>query len=297
LYDSRTDAEAARARLTATNIDADNVRIVDQNEAGGFGGGSSDSSGSSGHGFWASIKDVFVPDEDRHSYDEGLRRGGVMLYASVDDDDVDRAIAVLDETGSVDMEERESSWRSEGWAGYTPSTGSSYGSSSSMGNSSGLAATGAAMSSGHSNEEHIQLAEEELRVGKREVNRGGARIRTYVTERPVQEQVTLREEHVNIERRPVDSTTGSANLDNGALFQERTIEMTETAEEAVVDKRARVTEELVVSKTAEERTETVSDTVRKTEVDIDETTGSTGSTGSSDRGLMGGSGSSDRDRF
>jgi uncharacterized protein (TIGR02271 family) len=294
LYDSRTDAEAARARLTATNIDADNVRIVDQNEAGGFGGGSGESSG---HGFWASIKDVFVPDEDRHSYDEGLRRGGVMLYASVEDDDVDRATAVLDETGSVDMEERESSWRSEGWAGYTPSTGSSYGSSSSMGTTSGLAGTGPSMTGGHSNEEHIQLAEEELRVGKREVNRGGARIRTYVTERPVQEQVTLREEHVNIERRPVDSTTGSASLDNGALFQERTIEMTETAEEAVIDKRARVTEELVVSKTAEQRTETISDTVRKTEVDIDETNSGSSSTGSSDRGIMGGSSSSDRDRF
>lgn len=285
LYDSRTDAEAARSRLTATNIDADNVRIIDQNEAGGF--GSSSTGSSSGHGFWASIKDVFVPDEDRHSYDEGLRRGGVMLYASVDDDDVERAVTVLEETGSVDMDERENNWRSEGWAGYTPSADTSYGASSSSGATSGLSGN-----NDRSQEEHIQLAEEELRVGKREVNRGGARIRTYVTERPATEQVTLREEHVNVERRPIDGTTSSANLDNGALFQERTIEMTETAEEAVVDKRARVTEELVVSKTAEERTETISDTVRKTEVDIDETAGRD----SSDRGILGG-GSNDRDRF
>ena len=60
------------------------------------------------------------------------------------------------------------------------------------------------------------------------------------------------------------------NMDNNALFQERTVEMTETSEEAVVGKQARVTEELVVSKSADQRTETIHDTVRKTEVESDE---------------------------
>ena len=287
LFDSRTDAEAARSRLTATNIDADNVRIVDQGTAGS----DSLSSDSSGGGFWESIKDMFVPDEDRHSYNEGMRRGGVMLYASVDDDDADRAVSVLEETGSVDMDERESNWRSEGWAGYSPSSDSSYGATDTTG-SSNFGATGGSTTGDRSQEEHIQLGEEELRVGKREVNRGSARIRTYVTERPVTEQVSLHEENVNIERRPVDSAASSANLDTGALFQERTVEMTETAEEAVVDKRARVTEELVVSKTGEDHMETISDTVRKTEVDIDENNRGDGS----ERGALGG-GSTDRDRF
>ena len=301
LYDSRTDAEAARARLAATNIDADNVRIVDQESAGSFGSGSA---GTSGSGFWESVKDMFVPDEDRHTYDEGVRRGGVMLYASVDDDDVDRAILVLEETGSVDMDERENSWRSEGWAGYSPSHSSSQSTAGAYGSSSNLTGSTSSVgaTSGATQEEHIPLAQEELRVGKREVNRGGARIRTYVTERPVTEQVTLREEHVNVERRPVTGTTGatstsgmtssSSDMDRGALFQERTIEMTETAEEAVVAKEARVTEELVVSKTAEQHTETVSDTVRKTEVEIDES----GAGGTADRSGIGGL-DADRDRF
>lgn len=302
LFDSRTDAEAARSRLTAANIDAGNVRIVDQDEAGSMGGygayGSDTTSSStststdttgSGHGFWASLKDAFVPHEDRHTYNEGIRRGGVMLYASVDDDDVDRAIDLLEQTGSVNLEEREQSWRSEGWAGYSPSTagatGADYAAST---GTTGTATTGTA-----ANEERIQLAEEQLVVGKREVNRGGARIRSYVVEQPVTEQVRLREEHVNVERRPVDGTTNTGNLDNSALFQERTIEMTETAEEAVVAKQARVTEEIVVSKTAEERTETVSDTVRKTEVEIDnDVAGSSRTTGGSALG-----GSTDRDRF
>jgi stress response protein YsnF len=53
-------------------------------------------------------------------------------------------------------------------------------------------------------------------------------------------------------------------------FRERTIEVSATAEEAVVAKEARVKEEVVVRKEAEERTEIVSDTVRRTEVEVDD---------------------------
>lgn len=298
LFDTRAEAEAARTRLTSASIDADNVRVVDQNDSGSDMSGSSsdmDSSSSSGGGFWAGLKDMFVPDEDRHSYNEGISRGGALLYASVDDDDVDHAIEVLEQTGSVDMDEREQSWKSEGWAGYTPSNlgSTDMGATGSMG-SAGTGSTGTTSlgTTNTGNEERIQLAEEQLVVGKREVNRGGARIRSYVVEKPVTEQVSLREEHVNVERRPVDGSANAANLDTGALFQDRTIEMSETSEEAVVGKTARVTEELVVSKTADQRTETVSDTVRKTEVDIDDLSERSGSSmsGSSTSGGM------DRDR-
>jgi uncharacterized protein (TIGR02271 family) len=118
-------------------------------------------------------------------------------------------------------------------------------------------------------EEHIPLVEEELRVGKREVNRGSARVRSFVREVPVHEQVSLREEHVDVERRPVSGE----RIDPARaseMLQDRTIEMTETSEEAVVGKEARVTEEVVVRKTAEEHVEQIDDTVRRTEVDCQE---------------------------
>jgi uncharacterized protein (TIGR02271 family) len=119
-------------------------------------------------------------------------------------------------------------------------------------------------------EERVPIVEEELKVGKREVSRGGARVRSYVLETPVHEQVSLREEHVSVERRPVDQKLGAADLQSGDMFQDRNIEMTETAEEAVVAKEARVREELVVKKTAEDRVEQIDDTVRRTEVEVDE---------------------------
>lgn len=95
------------------------------------------------------------------------------------------------------------------------------------------------------------------------------RVRSYVVETPVQEQVRLHEERVEVERRPVDrpATTADAGAD---AFRERTIEVTATAEEAVVSKEARVKEEIVVRKDAEERTETVSGTVRRTEVEVND---------------------------
>ena len=67
---------------------------------------------------------------------------------------------------------------------------------------------------------------------------------------------------------------------SGDPFQERTIEMEERDEQAVVSKQARVTEELVVHKGVEQRTETVSDTVRKTEVEVERGVRSTGAAGS-----------------
>jgi uncharacterized protein (TIGR02271 family) len=110
--------------------------------------------------------------------------------------------------------------------------------------------------------ETIPLAEETLRVGKRQISTGRVRVRTYVVETPVNETVRLREEHVEVERRPVDRPA-TASED---LFREREVEATTSREEAVVSKDARIREELVLHKSAEERDETIRDTVRRTEV-------------------------------
>ena len=112
----------------------------------------------------------------------------------------------------------------------------------------------------------IPVIEEELVVGKRAVDMGGVRVYRRVVEIPVEESVTLREEHVVMERRPVNR----AVTDQDLAFESRSIELTETAEEAVVSKNARVVEELLVGKAASQHVETIHDTVRKTEVEIEE---------------------------
>ncbi|CAA9531299.1 MAG: hypothetical protein AVDCRST_MAG31-2413 [uncultured Sphingomonas sp.] len=259
---------------SASSYDSSGSGSSSMGSSSSYDSSSSSSSGSSGSGggFWSGLKDVFMADDDRHSYEEGVRRGGFLLTAHVPEEQADEAVAILDKSGSVDFDQREQEWRSQGWAGYQGQrTGSAMGTTAAMGASSGMTGESSGMTgeSSGTQEEHIPIVEEQLRVGKREVNRGSTRVRSYVEEVPVHESVRLHEEHVNVERRPVDQPLSGADLDKGALFQDRTIEMTETAEEAVVGKEARVKEEVVVNKTATDRTEEIDDTVRRTNVDID----------------------------
>ncbi len=116
------------------------------------------------------------------------------------------------------------------------------------------------------NEVVLPIVEEQLRIGKRAVERDTVNVSTSVTERPVEETVSLREENVTVERRPVDRTVGNAP----DAFREGTIEVTETAEVPVISKESRVVEEIVIGKEVTERQETISDTIRRTEVDVDE---------------------------
>lgn len=113
----------------------------------------------------------------------------------------------------------------------------------------------------------IPVIQEELKIGKREVQRGGVRIYQRVIETPVNETVGLREEHVNVERHPVDRPVSAADVN---AFKETTIEMRESAEEAVVEKTARVVEEVVVGKEVSQRQENISDTLRRTEVEVEQ---------------------------
>jgi uncharacterized protein (TIGR02271 family) len=276
LFDTRADAEAGRQRLLDASLDADHVRIHDKSSIGEAG-----YSSHSEPGMWASIKNAFLPDEDRHVYEEGVRRGGFLLTADIDEHQADEAVRALDHASvnSIDIDQRSAQWRAEGWT--PPVAGAALGGAAVgaglAGSAAGAATTGTTASSLGSqgigqdlhatgtvgDTQRIQLVEEQLVVGKREVERGGVRVRSYVTELPVQEQIRLRSERVSVQRTPVDRPV------TGDAFRERSIEMTQTDEEAVVEKTARVVEEVVVSKSAEERVEQINDTVRHTEVDIE----------------------------
>jgi uncharacterized protein (TIGR02271 family) len=121
----------------------------------------------------------------------------------------------------------------------------------------------------------VERAEERLVVGKRQAAGGRVRVRSYVVETPFEEQVTLQQERVHVERRPVDRPVRPGD----AVFQERVIEASERSEEAVVTKEARVVEEIGLRKEADTRTETVRDTVRRQEVEVEDDRTARGGTG------------------
>lgn len=179
-----------------------------------------------------------------------------MIRCSSPDNDRARLQAILDRAG-VDLGRRREAYRQSGWnrfdeksQPYTPDQVRRERQLYGAGNREGV----------------IPVVEEELRVGKRDVDQGGVKVKSHVVETPVTEDVSLKQERVSVERRPVNRPLSA----NERAFQDRTIEVEQRGQEAVVSKEARVTEEVVVNKDVRERNQKVSDTVRRTEVEVED---------------------------
>jgi uncharacterized protein (TIGR02271 family) len=196
-----------------------------------------------------------IPKEYATAYETGVKQGGIVLSVSPRTDE-DAAYLEREWTncGGRDIY---SSVKGQNMSATTAKATSATATSN---------LTNDRTRNTNQNEVAIPVVEEELQVGKRAVEGGGVRVRTNVTETPVEKDVNLREERVTVDRRPVDRPATEADL---GAFKEGTIEVTERAEEPVVSKQARVTEEVVVGKDVNERTETVRDTVRRTDVDLE----------------------------
>ena len=235
-FETRAAADTAVNDLVAAGIPREQINIA--------GTGARSTATSDDRTFWEELKDFFLPAEDRYAYAEGLRRGGVVVSVRSDDGNYTRVLDILDRDGAVDLDKQEASWREGGWTGYPGEEAAAASTAAGIASQTDLSATSssetvasprrAAAAAG--TEEVIPVYEEQLRVGKREVSHGRVRIRSYVVETPVNEQVRLRSESVQVERKPVDRPVAAAD----ALFQDRVIEAEERAEEAVVAKDSRV---------------------------------------------------------
>ncbi len=173
-----------------------------------------------------------------------------------DETRIHQAVTLLTSHHPIEMEERTEELNAESSPetvpGYSPHPGLA-----------GSTSSGVAAEPSSGTEEVIPLAEENLEVGKRTVDRGTTRVRRYVVERPVERDVVLRGQRVTIERRrPVETSVP------GHAFEERTVEVRETEEVPVVEKTARVVEEVAIRKEETERTEKVHDTLRREEVEL-----------------------------
>jgi len=271
VFDTYDHAERAKQQLIARGFSANDVQVRAHGaDLSGTGTSSTTTTTTSDHdvGFMDSVRnffaDLFGPNEDDAGhYSEAVRRGGAVVAVTVADESrIDSAREALAATGAVDIEKRVAAWKETGYQGYRAD-----------------AAPYTRDEIAQERARVIPVVQEDIEVGKRQVDLGAVRVVSRMVETPVNESVTLREEHANIERRPVDRPVSEADLAN---FREESIEVRETAEKAVVSKTARVVEEVSVGKTATEHTEQVSDSVRKTVVDVqnDGRTTAAGTTGS-----------------
>jgi len=250
LFNNSSDAQNAAERLMNNGFSRDNFDIslnTVNTQAATMESGNYKDTNESGVGRF--FRSLFGDDNyEADKYTRVAERGNsvVTVYAATTEE-AQRAANILDSSGAIDVNERATEY------GYT--SGSGITNKETMDTRSG-----------DESSTSIPIVEENVQIGKREVETGGVRLRSRIVESPVEENIRLREEHVRVERTPVDRKATESDLEN---FQEREIEVTEHAEVPVVNKEARVVEEVNLNRDVEERNETVRETVRKTQVDVE----------------------------
>jgi len=129
----------------------------------------------------------------------------------------------------------------------------------------------------------IPLYQENVKVGKREVDAGGVRIRKHVTTEPLNQDLELRQETLSIDRLPADqggaaTTTGQGAATTAAApqegqlgqpFQEGEITIRLQKEEPVVERSMTQSGKIVAQKRSTTQQTTVKENVRKEQVDIE----------------------------
>jgi uncharacterized protein (TIGR02271 family) len=253
VYDTPAHAELAIADLQTAGIPATSIQHYTKDHYGDRTYDPAQDTGKS-EGLWGWLFGEDHVATHGATYDHSLQSGSTVVTVVAETAHADRILAILEDHKPIDLEERATQI---GAAPVRTNTGVGHDMTASTGVASPSKGTGTGT------EQVIPLAEETIQVGKREIDRGTTHVRRYVVERPVEEQVRLRDERVAVFRRPATGAAIGADA-----FTDKSVSVTETAEEAVIGKTARVVEEVVVQKNVEERAETVRDTVRREEVEI-----------------------------
>jgi stress response protein YsnF len=257
-FDDEARAQRAVQQLVSEGFDRSNIHVERGQAAGAQPRAETTEEHPRSGGFFSWLfgeDDTYEP--QRNTYNEAVRRGSSVVVVDVDSDqDAERAVACLHGQGAINVDERAQQWRAEGWTDRPAAAASDV-------RSGGAAQVG--------KEGVLDVIEEQLQVGKRALDKGGVRVIQRVSQKPVSEVVRLREERAVVDRRVVDRPATAGDLDT---FKEGTLEVREMAEEPVVAKTARVVEEVRVGKEVREREETVEDTVRRKDVEVQRMEGS-----------------------
>ena len=247
LFDTADHAEAAKSNLRHAGFAETDISILS---------GSALPKGTATlrePGFWHRIFGNDIEEHEATVYAQAIDNGGVVLTVRAAEIDIPKAMGILNQHKVVDVKDRalDMGVISKSEAAAIPAAP--------------VAAAPAKPIISDVKQEVIRLAEEHLEVGKRLVEQGTTRIRRFVTERPVEAQVTLHEEHAQVVRRAIADPNYVKDID----WSDKTVEIRETAEQPVVSKSARVSEEIIVGKTGSDRVETIRDSVRKQQAEVE----------------------------
>jgi uncharacterized protein (TIGR02271 family) len=248
LFDTAQHAEAAKSNLAKAGFSTDDMSIVSGAELPKSGNALREP------GLWHRLFGGEIEQHEAEVYGKAVETGGVVLTVRAEDADVPRAMGILNQHNMVDVQERalqHGLLEEHEVVPAAPAVAAAIPAKPLVGDVS--------------KDQVLRLAEEQLEVGKKLVEQGTTRIRRFVTEKPVEASVTLHEEHAEVVRRAVTDPSYVQDID----WSDTTVEVIETAEQAVVNKSSHIAEEVVVGKTGSDHVETVHDTVRRQQVEVE----------------------------
>jgi stress response protein YsnF len=246
LYDTEQHAEAARRNLEAAGFSPGDISIINGKTLNMAGDALNEP------GLWRRLFGRDIQPYEAIVYGRAVHNGGSVLTVRVPENDVARATNILNAHEAVDLRKRAVQEGLISGAAIPAST---------------VTQQPASMAAGKvlPNEEILRLAEEQLDVGKRVIHEGTTRIRRFVTETPVEANVTLHEEHARVIRQASTDPNFIRDVD----WTDKTIEVAETIEEPVISKSVHITEEVLIRKEATDTVRTVRDKIRRQQVEVE----------------------------
>ena len=251
LFDSAQHADVARRNLESAGFPSNEISLMTSKTPGMALDRLADAA------WWRRLFGHEIEDREAAAYGTALEAGGVVLTVRVPETDVERAIDILNAHDAVDVRRRAVSND-----GAPPATAKAPARPATMAAGSTIGAA----------EEVLRLAEEQINVGKRVVRGGTTRVRRFVTEKPVEANISLHEEHAAIIRRAAADPTFAQDID----WSDKIIEVNDTIEEPVITKSVQITEEVVIRKESKDSVRTVRDKVRRQEVKVENSPGGPG---------------------
>lgn len=254
-FDTGSHARAAVNALKSAGFHEADISVMDRNQVG------VDSGAWTGMrpGFWQRLFGNDVFQHEAVVYDRTVDRGGAVVSVRVPDYEVAHATGILDLHRPIDIKDRALT----GGAPAERVEGAVAATAIKPLAAAQKVAVTPALAAAH--DQVLRLAEEQLQVGKRMIETGKTRVRRYVTERDVAQDVTLHEEHAEVLRRAVTDPKYLTDVD----WADRSIEVVETAEQALVNKTARVVEEVTLQKIGSDHVQTLHEKVRRQQVEIE----------------------------
>lgn len=262
LFDSAIQAEAAKRNLVKAGFSDRDISLISGERLQQEGQSIRHPS------LWQRLFGHDVDKDEADVYTRAMDKGGVVLTIRTEEEKLARAMTILHSHDSVDVPSRMQSSVGNGTTapGINPTAGKQFAGET---NDRPAEPLRTSLTGDESEADILRLAEEQVEVGKRLVSEGSTRVRRYTVTDTVSEDISLHEQHADIFRRSVNEPALAGEVD----WSEKTVEVAETHEQPVINKTTHVKEEVVVRTDGSDRTETINDTVRRQEVDIDHARG------------------------